>query len=820
MVDLAKIKTLAQFIKEVAKSYDTKTAFRYRPRFRAQYYSYREVFQLSQAVAKKLRDRGIRKGDNILIWAANSPFWVAGFFGIQLAGATAVPLNVQSQEEFTRKIVKLTQAKFILKSKFLPKIAALNSLDLETLTPQLNLKLPEARENDLAEIVYTSGTTGFPKGVMLTHKNILANIRSCTAVIEISPNDRALSILPLSHMFEQIADLFLPMAAGAQVTYPGAVNSINISKNLVEDKITKMAAVPEFLRLVIRKIEETPAGFLITLGGKIPSMAARRLISWPIISQFGGALTTIVSGGAPLDPEVAKKWEALGMYVLQGYGTTEASPVISANSYRDRNISSVGKPLPGVQVKIATDGEILVKGENVTSGYYGNLQKTKEAFAKGGWYKTGDLGYIDSDGHLFVRGRKKYMIVTEAGENVYPEDIEFELSKFGQIKDSCVVGLTRAGKTIIHAVLLAPKLKKPQEIIQKVNSRLASHQQIQDYSIWPFDDFPRTVTKKVKRDEVIDYLFKRKIKADQLQTKTAGIVQKCLSQITNLPISQITLTKKLVADLKMDSLERVELVANIEEISGITLDEAEIGEITTVGDIVRRVKAQAGKTEKHKFRTWPLSPSVLFLRKILQYLILIPVVNYFLKREVKGLENLTNLKLPVVFCANHTSTIDPVAVVTSLPTKIREKLAIAAASDAIYETKKYQKYKNLLILIFNIFPFARVGQIKSSLEYTARLLDRGFSILVFPEGKVSESGKLQKFKSGVGYLAVELAVPIVPVKIEGTRKVVPPGVEFPAWPKKGRVQIVFGKPLIFPTESSYIEATEKIEKAISSLLTI
>lgn len=819
MVDLVNLKTLTEFIQQVTATYKGKTAFRWRPRFRAIDLSYQEIFQLSKVVAQVLREASLKKGDNVIIWAANSPFWVAGFFGIQLAGCTAVPLNVQSKLEFIKKIANITSAKFLLKSKFLPPVQ-LKSLDLETIKPTSDIEVPEVatRENALAEIVYTSGTTGFPKGVMLTHKNILANLRSASAVIEVSGKDRSLSILPLPHMFAQIAGLFLPMTAGARVTYPGAINSINIRKNLVEDKITKMAAVPEFLRLIVRRLEETPASLLFKLGEIIPNMALRRILFWPITNQFGGALTTIVSGGAPLDPQVGKIWEAMGIYILQGYGTTEAAPAISANSYSDRKITSVGKPLPDVKVKIAADGEILVRGPNVFPGYFKDPQKTKEAFV-GSWYKTGDSGFFDKDGHLYIRGRKKYMIVTEAGENVYPEDIEFELAKFPRVLDSCVVGLTRGGKTIVHAVLLAHQIQRPQNIILEVNKRLASHQQIQDYSIWPFDDFPRTVTKKVKRDEVIAYLATKIIKEEEFLPATTGVIEKCLAQITNLAISQITESKKLVADLKMDSLERVELVAAIEQDSGIILDEAEIGPATTVADIKEKVVKGSQKIERHKFRQWPTTKSVLLLRKIFQSLFLDPAVVCFTDRKVYGLENLSRLKLPAIFAANHISAIDPAVIVTSLPAKIRARLAIAAASDVIFETKKYQKYKNFLTFLINVFPFSRVGQIKSSLDYTGRLLDRGFSILVFPEGKVSETGKPAKLKEGTGFLAVEMQVPTVPIKIKGSEKVVPPGTEFPCWPQRGKVEVVFGKPLTFPPEASYLEATEKIAKAMKLLKT-
>jgi len=710
----------------------------------------------------------------------------------------------------------------------LPENLNLKFLDLETLhnaTGKVNLLKIQINENDLAEIVYTSGTTGFPKGVMLTHKNILSNLKSALAIIALTEKDRALSILPLSHMFEQVAGMFVPLACGAQVTYPGAVNSINIAKNLVEDKITKMAAVPEFLRLILRRLEEKAEqegkgallAQLFTIGEKIPLMTLRRILFYPILKRFGGHLTTIVSGGAALDEAVGRKWEVMGIYILQGYGTTEASPIISANTYSDRKIASVGKPLSGVEVKIAPDGEILARGANIFPGYYKDQQKTKEAF-EDGWYETDDLGFFDKDGHLHILGRKKYMIVTEAGENVYPEDLEFELNKFPEVTDSCVAGLKVGKKQTIHAVLLGKEIRNPQNIITKVNQSLESYQQIQNYSIWPFDDFPRTVTKKVKRDEVIKFLETRKVEAEELLPTSAGLVEKVIAKITNQPASQIRPEKKLVEDLKMDSLERVELVALIEEETGIILDEAEIGPGTTVSDIKEKIEHQIQKTEKHEFKEWPLRPIAVTLRKLAQKLFVFPLASYFMRINVKGAENLASLPLPALFYSNHISAVDPVVVVKSLPEKIRGKLAIAAATDVIYEDPRYQKYQGLLTFLFNIFPFSRTGQIKSSLEYTGRLLDRGFSILAFPEGRVSVSGKMQVLKPGAGFLAVEMQASVIPIKISGTQKIVPPGTEPPCWPKKGVVSVKFGNPLSFSPNTSYLQATEKIENAIRNLI--
>ena len=828
MIDLSQIKTLDQLIEVASKTYKDKTAFKFRPRFRSISFTYGESYHLAQAAAKILEEAGLKKGDRVLIWAYNTPYWVAGFFGTQLLGAAAVPLNVASRGDFVKKIAQITQAKFLLKSAPLSKPQGLDikSFDLETLRPVVGTKLLRVQidEEELAEIVYTSGATGFPKGVMLTHKNVLTNLRSVLPLIGLTKEDRGLSILPLSHIFEQIGGMLAPLSCGVQITYAGALNSINIRRNMVEDKVTKMAAVPEFLRLIIKRLEEKAKeegkkpllDLLFKIAPAIPSVKVKRVLFYSILKRFGGHLGTIMSGGAALDSAVGRKWEAFGIYILQGYGTTEASPVISTNTYKDRKIDSVGRPIPGVEVRIGEDEEILVRGESIFQGYYEDEEKTKEVF-EDGWYKTGDLGFFDRDGHLHIRGRKKYMIVTEAGENVYPEDIEFVLNKLSRVEDSCVVGLKVGEKQIIHAVLLGKEIKEPEKLIGKANESLEVYQQIQDYSNWPFDDFPRTATKKIKRDEVIKYLATRKIETEELLPTSTGLVEKCLAKVTSLSLAKIGPEKKLVEDLKMDSLERVELVALIEEETGVILDEAEIGPATTVAQIKERVEHKIQKEERYEFKEWPLLPTTVVLRKLIQNTFIFPITRYFAAIKREGEENLIDLSLPVLFHANHRSAIDPVVLLTALPEVVRRKLAIATASDVIYADPKHQKYEGFFSFLFNIYPFSRTGQIKSSLEYTGRLLDRGFSVLVFPEGRVSTNGKMQELKEGAGFLAVEMGVGVVPVKIDGSQKIAPPGTEPPFWPKKGKVTVKFGKPLVFSPTDSYLEATQVIEHALQKL---
>lgn len=849
MINLNRIKTFQQFVKVIAKAYKDKPALKFRPRFRAFTWTYNDILLHSLQIAKELEKRNVQHGDKVLIWSYNSPYWIAAFFGIQLKGAVVVPINLQNTPEFIKKVAKQTNAKLLIKLERLPKIRNLKSLDLEDIPFDTNIehriREPKLRENDLAEIVYTSGTTGEPKGVMLTHKNILSNVKASLEAIPVNQDDRFLSILPLSHMFEQVGGMLVPLSAGSQVTYATALNSISIRKNLIDDKITKMLAVPEFLKLIIRRIESQAEEEgkkellerLFKISHGIPLMNLRRALFHSIIKKFG-KLHTVASGGAPLEKEIGEKWESMGIYVLQGYGTTECSPVVSVNTHEDRKIDSVGKPIQSVKVKIADDEEILVKGPNVTQGYLKNPEKTRESFVDD-WYRTGDAGYFDQDGHLHIKGRTKYMIVTEGGQNVYPEDIEFELNKMPRIEDSCVIGWKREDKLEIHAVLLGKKIRNPEKIVENVNKKLASFQQIQGYSIWPLDDFPRTVTKKVKKGEVLSYLEKiSKGEKIEKEVKEVSIIEKLIVQVTGVSVGKVTDSKKLVADLKMDSLDRVELVSLIEEETGVIIDESEIGLKTTVRDVKNLVEKKIQKIEKHEFKEWPLSPFAQKVRSGLQAILVLPWLSYYAPLKVEGLENLEDLELPAIFFSNHIGSLDAGIIVRALPSHIREKIAIAAAVDTLWEHPKFKKYANFIALLYNAYPFARERtkgpQIKSSLEYTGRLLDRGFSILAFPEGRVAittrdskfkdierfgrvREGELLPFKEGAGFLAVEMQVPVVPVKLVGSQFVYHPRKSIPELPSKHEAIVRFGKPLQFSPNDSYINATKVIQNAVENL---
>ncbi len=817
-----KINTLGDFAREISKAYGDLTAIKIRPRFRAISWTYDDLYRNSLSVANLLKKNHVKKGDRVILWAPNSHLWIASFFAIQLLGAVAVPVNIQNREDFIRKVATQTDSKVIIKSARFNRIGKMKNMDIENIQFNANIRFVPVKtnENDLAEIVYTSGTTGNPKGVMLTHKNILLNMVAASKVITVKQGDRFLSILPLSHMFEQTAGMLIPLYHGCQITYATNLNSINIRRNLIDDRITKMIAVPEFLKIIIRRIESEAENRgkkkqlekLFRISGKIPSMDLRKILFRSVLKKFG-KLDTIASGGAPLEREIGEKWEQMGIYILQGYGATEVSPIVSANGYENRKIDSVGRVIDDVRVKISYDGEILVKGPCVTQGYFKNPEQTKESFADG-WYKTGDSGYFDRDGHLHVKGRTKYMIVRGSGENIYPEDIENELNRIDGVQDSCVVGFKRNDNIEVHAVLLGKKIKYPEKIIEDANSKLAPYQQIQGHTVWPFDDFPRTVTRKIMKEQVLSYLESHKVKLKN-KTEAHSLVEKIISQIVGVHSGKISNRTGLVSDLKMDSLQRVELVSQIEEETGIIIDESEIGLKTTVHDIKKRIENKKQKIEKYEFNQWPLSGPAMFLRRVVDGIIGYPLVSVFAPHRVEGLENLESLKGPVIFTPNHISAVDSLVTLRAIPPGLRNKTAVAAAIDVTFE--KFSWSVPILKFMINIYPFARKGQIKSSLDYTGRLVDRGFSILLFPEGRVSPNGKLQKIKEGSGFIAVEMGVPIVPVKLIGANYVYPVGKKIPDLPNRHDVTVRFGKPIQFSPDTSYIDATRIIEKAMKEM---
>lgn len=791
--------------------------------------TYLQVHELSCKIAQFFADQGLKRGDRVLLCAPNSPYWICVFWACLLQGYYVVPLVMQSTQEMLDKIAQQTEAKLFISSMLVRcQLPGVKTFAIE-LIPDLVASYtvqgftPVTVENDdIAEIMYTSGTTGDPKGVMLSHQNLASNVEGLQQVLRMSADhERILSILPLSHMFEQTIDFLLPFSLGVEIVYAHSHGAIK--ELLQRHKITKIVAVPEFLKLMSNKIiarfkeRGLEKIFHAALGvSSVMPKLIQRLIFWPIHQSFGGRLDTIASGGAPLDPEIEKLWENLGMYILQGYGLTETSPVLTVNTYDDHKIGSVGKPLANTKIRLVHDGEIEVSGPGVFKGYFNNEEKTRESFTPDGWFKTGDMGYFDADGFLFLKGRKKYMIKGPGAQNIFPEDIEIVLNEIEGVKDSCVVGIDKKSGLEIHAVLLlADPTLQPENIINQANDRLASYQHITGWSVWPDDDFARSATRKVKKELVISWIEQKDQGHLPINGVQVGPLITILSQITGIEKSAIHPTTKLIQDLKFDSLMRVELTARLEELHGQVLDERLITAQTTVADLEVLLAQSKPLTKIPRVKTWPRSWLAAGIRSIGQLVACFGFKNFFMV-QVNGLENLKDLELPALFMPNHVSLLDGLAITAALPKKIREKISFAAAYDALYE--EYPHLSWLAELFFNAFPFPRKEHehVATGLLNMGTMLDAGYSVVVFPEGRMSESGKLQELKRGAGLVVIEMNAYVVPVHIAGLAELVPYDHFKPR--ARGVITVTFGKPFKVGRATTYDQATAMVAEAMKKIV--
>lgn len=509
------VKTLAELVAHLDELGDAEL-FRYQEETHVSSLSYRQVARYTRLVVALLRQKGVMPGDRVLIWGPNTPQWATAFLGCFLAGVVPVPIDLRHRPRFLEEVRRQTEARLLFTSSLNPDSdLAIPTLQLEGLEKVLEEAEGEVEapasvgEDDLAEILFTSGTTAQPKGVMLTHRNLLSELEAIQPIVPPEPYYLFLSILPLSHVIEQMGGLLLPISRGSAVAYLGVVKPAALLRALSEEHPTAMMVVPRFLKLlhdqVTKELKNRPLTarlfpVLLTLGRHLPVPARRRLFG-TLHKKFGGQLKYLVCGGASLEPELESFWEATGLVILQGYGLTETASAVSCERVDDRRLGSVGKALPHQELRLAPDGEILVRGASVTPGYYGRPDLTAELFEEG-WLKTGDLGRFDPDGHLYIKGRKKEVIVTSGGINVYPEDVEGVLARVAGVKDSGVVQWQEE----VHAVLLLEEGVDPRQVVREANRHLDSSQKILGYTVWAEPDLPRTASLKVRRASLLEYL--------------------------------------------------------------------------------------------------------------------------------------------------------------------------------------------------------------------------------------------------------------------------------------------------------------------------
>lgn len=807
------------------ESLGDKAAFINRTGVRRLVVSYQEFHDSALRMANLLAKIGVVPGDRVLIWGPNSSWWAIAYWGIIIRGAVAVPVDFMSDLPRAESIRNLTKAGVVIQSRFkLERLASPDFLLLEDLQYLLDDTLPmnidelaTVAPEDMAQLIYTSGTTGNPKGVILTHKNLVTNMNQIHQQVPIiNSGFNFLSLLPLSHMFELMGGFFVPLYRGASIVYLRTLKPSAIMSALSEEDIYVIMSVPRLLQLlkvsIERGLEEKHlTGLfrsLIQLAAGLPK-GLRRSLFFPVQRTFGSNFTVFVSGGAPLSPEDFTFWNGMGFTVLEGYGLTETSPVLCVNTMERQLAGSVGLPLPGVQLKIE-DNEVLVRGDNVFPGYYENEQASKDAFTDDGWFRTGDLGEISPDGRLTVKGREKDLIVTGSGINVYPEELEAILNKIAGVRESCVIGLDSGNGEDVHAVLLLDgSAAAPEEIVAQANSQLDAVHRITGFTVWKDAEFPKTTTLKIKKFAVIEAV---KSAAEGETTVSQDSLINLIARVTGASAAEIHEESLLAGDLGLTSIDRVELVSFLEQEYRFDIEDTQIGPQTKVSDL-RQLVTKREKLSRHDhFRFWTNNRIFRGVRRVFDTLLHDRLFRLFATIEVKGVDALGKLDGPFFFVANHTSYFDHIAIMCALPSQIRSRTATAAWEEFFFGDhhgmnrilrRFYYEYGTVL---FNLFPLPQTQGFRGALAYMGKLADANFNILVFPEGGHSRDGTLLPFQMGLGIMVKELGIPVVPIKIIGTYHVLPHGAVFP---RRGVVTVIFGEPILF----RYEEPDEIVEKA-------
>ena len=820
----------------------TELAFAERCGYRMFKWSYRQVAETAYQFARELNRRDVRKGDVVMLWGPNSMVWVAAFFACANRGVVVVPMDDGAASDFALRVFSQVEAKLLICSREHHE-AALPTLLLEHLGEIVKrhsaLPLaPETHAEDALQIVFTSGTTAEPKGVVITHGNVLANIRPLEAQIRpylkyerwVHPI-RFLNLLPLSHVFGQFLGMYLPSLLGGMVFFQHTLKPADVINTISQERISVLVAVPRMLQSLKEKIERDleAEGRLEAFRAAYKSAEGKNFVRrwWRfrgIHHRLGWKFWAFISGGAALDQESEEFWTRLSFAVIQGYGLTETTSLISVNHPFRVGRGSIGKVLEGREIKLAPDGEILVRGSGVASGYWSGGELRPVA-ASEGWYHTGDIGELDREGNLYFKGRKKDVIVTPAGMNVYPEDLENALRQQPEVKDCIVVPFRLAGNAEPVAAMILKDGADPARAIDKANQILAEYQRIRRWVVWPEEDFPRTSTQKPRRSEVAA-TAQNMLAGSLVTAERASPLAELISHVTRRPVSKLTADANLDSDLNLNSLDRVELLSALEERYQIDLSESRFSALNSVGDLERMLKGEAPPRAVYHYPSWAQRWPVTWIRFLVHYLLLRPAVFMLGWPRIIGRENLRAVKGPVLVVSNHIDDVDVGFILSALPPRLRHKLATAAGGEALEALHTPPPGRNLFLRAFdrlewfagvsllNLFPLPREAGFRESFGFAGESVDRGYSILVFPEGHHTTDGKLRRFRSGVGLLARNLGIPIVPMRIDGLFEVKQAHKRI-ARPYQIKVKI--GSPVTFPANVEPDEIALELGKTVENL---
>jgi len=859
--------------------------------------TYSELRRMAESVGRWITERGFLHGSRLAILADNHPRWVGAYLGIIASGCVAVPLDTALHDDQVTKLLKDSGTSAVFcDAKHIPVVRpaatelklGLILMDPDRTTEKTsqerwlgnlpaifdsgpnNFKAAASRDDDLASLLYTSGTTADPKGVMLTHANFLGEVEAVFDWVDLGPSDALLGVLPLFHVLAQMANLLLPLVKGSRVVYLETLNTTELLRALSERNITAFAVVPQFFYLIHERLFQEIAkrgritqklfSAMIALNRTLRKVGinAGPVLFRKVHETLGPKMRYLVTGGSRFDPAIARDFHDLGVDVLQAYGLTETTAAVFANSPNDNQIGSVGNAMKGVEAKIVDPqpqddspavGEVALRGAVVMKGYW-NRPDATAAVLGDGWFLTGDLGYFDPHGHLFLTGRKKEVIVLSNGKNVYPEEIEAYYLKSPYIKELAVMGLEGKpgqGGDRLHAVIVPDfdalrqrKIVNAKEIIrfdiEGLAPGIASTKRIGSYEIWQ-EDLPRTTTRKIKRFEV-----EKRVRANQskkvaddselpaekpLTTEESAWLDqsdvrralKIIREAARAAPPTLRPTFNLDLDLGLDSMQRVELLSHLEQELGGNVEEAQLTEIYTVRDLVDAVLKSAASGAgspgtRVGFAGWksilaedPEDPDILALahphriNDTFWYLFSRLLQVFALDRfdlKVTGLDKLPKTGAFII-SSNHQSYLDPLVLASVLPPDVFMRAFAVGTSEIFGEGMMRRLARSIKVIVLdpdaNLVPAMRAG---------AFGLRQGMTLVLYPEGERSMDGTPRAFKKGAAILSIHLQVPIVPVAIEGF---------YQAWPRNRKfrgftpLRMAFGNPISPPPESRASEET-------------
>jgi long-chain acyl-CoA synthetase len=907
--------TFYELFRECAERWPDNVALEIQRRERVESHTYAEGRNMAESIGRWLTENGFQPDARIAILADNSPRWITAYLGIIASGCAAVPLDTAFHADQVATLLQDSGSSLLfcdvrhlaVAGKAVGEsgigIVLLNAPNAESRSARTdeatvsvrayldgiiaagpgNFVRASSGDDRIASLLYTSGTTADPKGVMLTHSNLMGEIRAVFGWVHIGPEDAVLGVLPLFHVLSQMANLLLPLVKGARVVYLETLNTTELLRALAEREITAFAVVPQFFYLIHERIFKE-----VAQRGKVATQAFRtmmaitrcgRRLGWnpgPILfpkihNIFGRKMRYLVTGGSRFDPQIGRDFHALGIDILQAYGLTETSAAAFASSPDDNVIGSVGKPLDGVEGKILDPrpqedgghsvGEIAIRGTIVMKGYWKRPDATA-AVLRDNWLYTGDLGYFDAGGNLFISGRKKEVIILSNGKNIYPEEVEAHYLKSPYVGEIAVIRLEiRPGEDRLHAVVVPNfevlkqrKIVNAKQVIrydiEGLSLQLPSSKRIGSYEIWQ-EALPRTSTRKLKRFEI-----EKRVRAKQAEGSSGDAevgpekpmsaedttwleqpdVQRALGimcEASRIKPHAIHPGDNLELDLGLDSMQRVELLAALERELGGNLEESRLSEIYTVRELVDAVRDSGtgvdGGSGRVRFAGWKAvfeeesadpdflallrpRPIADTLRYVLSQLAQL-IARDLCRLRVTGAEKLP-AHGPFIICSNHQSYIDPLILSGVFSWQVF-RAGFAVGTSEIFGKGLMRRLAQWLRVVVvdpdaNLIPAMRAG---------ASGLRHGRVLVLYPEGERSIDGRPKTFRKGAAILSIHLQVPIVPVAIDGFHEAWPRGKRFQRF---APLRMAFGEAIYPPpeeeaSEAEYEKLTDELKRRVVAM---